>query len=150
LQEERLHLRAQIPPVEKENKMNKKIILLVIGMYLSLVLAACSSAASSESSFPTGKFALPASNGLEGIYFNEDGTFSAFYYGEEVAKGTYSVRGDLYIEESNDQNCGKSPMSFRYTFDGTNLKFELTEESKQDTCENRRLSFDGVTYVLVN
>lgn len=130
--------------------MNKKIILLVIGMCLSLALAACSSASSSESNFPTGKFALPASNGLEGIYFNEDGTFSAFYYGEEVAKGTYSVKGDLYIEESNDSNCGKSPMSFRYTFDGTNLKFELTEESKKDTCENRRLSFDGVTYVLAN
>ena len=130
--------------------MNKKIILLVIGMYLSLVLVACSSASSSGSNFPTGKFTLPTSNGYEGIYFNEDGTFSAFYYGEEVAKGTYSVKGDLYIEESNDSNCGKSPMSFRYTFDGTNLKFELTEESQQDTCENRRRSFDGVTYVLAN
>jgi hypothetical protein len=91
---------------------------------------------------------LPGTDESEGVYFNEDGTFTAFYYGADVAKGTYSVKGDLYVEESNDQNCGKSPMSFRYTFDGTNLKFELTDESKNDTCENRRQSFDGVTYVL--
>jgi hypothetical protein len=128
--------------------MNKKIILLVIGMLVSLVLAACSSASPAESNFPTGKFVLPDSNGSEGVYFNEDGTFAAFYYGQDVAKGTYSVKGDLYIEESSDQNCEKSPMSFRYTFDGTNLKFELTDESKNDTCENRRQSFNGVTYVL--
>jgi hypothetical protein len=132
--------------------MNKNIILLVISFVLgSLFLAACG-ASSVDSNFPTGKFVLPDSGGSEGIYFNEDGTFTAFYYGADVAKGTYSVEGDLYIEESNDQNndqnCGKTPMSFKYTFDGTNLHFELTDESKNDTCENRRLSFDGVTYVL--
>lgn len=127
---------------------NKKLDLLVTGLVLlSLILSGCS-VASTPSSFPTGKFELPESDGSEGIYFNEDGTFTAFYYGADVAKGTYSVKGDLYIEESNDQNCGKSPMSFRYTFDGTNLKFELTDESKNDTCENRRMSFDGITYVL--
>jgi uncharacterized lipoprotein YehR (DUF1307 family) len=129
--------------------MNKKLILLVIGICLSLLLAACGSASSAESNFPTGKFVLPDTHESEGVYFNEDGTFSAFYYGQDVAAGTYSVKGDLYIEESNDSNCGETPMSFRYTFDGTNLKFELTDESKNDTCENRRNSFDGVTYVLV-
>jgi hypothetical protein len=89
--------------------MNKKIILLVVGMLLSLVLASCSSASSSESNFPTGKFVLPGTDESEGVYFNKDGTFTAFYYGADVAKGTYSVKGDLYIEESNDQNCGKTP-----------------------------------------
>ncbi|MFN8386272.1 MAG: hypothetical protein U0X92_07595 [Anaerolineales bacterium] len=43
-----------------------------------------------------------------------------FYYGAHEVWGTYSVKGDLYIEETNNFNCGKSPMSFRYTFDGTN------------------------------
>jgi len=129
-----------------KNRLFNGLIGLVL---LSLILAACGSASSAKSSFPTGKFVLPESDGSEGIYFNEDGTFTSFYYGEDVAKGTYSVKGELYIEESNDQNCGKSPMSFRYTFDGANLKFELTDESKTDTCENRRESFDGVTYVLV-
>lgn len=129
--------------------MNKKIMLLVIGMCLALLLAACGSASAAESNFPTGKFVLPDTHESEGVYFNEDGTFSAFYYGQDVAAGTYSVKGNLYIEESNDSNCGVSPMSFRYTFDGTNLKFDLTDESKNDTCENRRNSFNGVTYVLV-
>src|SRR5688500_15471927 len=70
---------------KKENKMNKKIILMVIGMVLSLVLTACSSAPSAESNFPTGKFVLPGTDESEGIYFNNDGTFTAFYYGADVA-----------------------------------------------------------------
>ena len=125
---------------------NNKALALVIGLML-IALAACAPASSAESNFPTGKFTLPG-NESEGIYFNEDGTFTAFYYGADVAKGTYSVKGDLYIEETNNQNCRESPMSFKYTFDGTNLKFELTDESNNDICENRRLSFDGITYVL--
>ena len=64
---------------------------------------------------------LTGTDESEEISFTKDGTFAAFYYGAEVAKGTYSVKGDLYIEESNDQNCAKTPMSFRYTFDGTNF-----------------------------
>jgi hypothetical protein len=106
LQEEHLHLRAQIQLVEEGEQMNKKLILLVIGLYFSLVLAACGSASSSESNFPTGKFVLPGTDESEGVYFNKDGTFTAFYYGADVAKGTYTVRGDLYIEVSSDQNCG--------------------------------------------
>jgi hypothetical protein len=130
--------------------LKNRLFNVLIGLVLlSLILAACGSASSTKSSFPTGRFALPESDGSEGIYFNEDGTFTAFYYGADVAEGTYSVKGDLYIEESNNQNCGKTPMSFKYTFDGTNLHFELTEESKNDTCDNRRLSFDGITYVLM-
>jgi hypothetical protein len=117
---------------------------MVVGLaLLSLLLAACAP----QSTFPTGKFTLPGKE-YEGIYFDKDGTYYAFFYGETVAHGTYSTKGDLYIEESNDSNCGESPMSFKYSFDGTNLKFDLTEESMNDTCENRRFSFDGVTYVL--
>jgi hypothetical protein len=127
---------------------HKKLLLVVTSLVLaSLLMAACGTVSPAQSSFPTGKFVLPHTES-EGVQFNEDGTWTAFYYGENVAEGTYSVKGDLYIEESNDTNCGKSPMSFRYTFDGTNLKFDLTDESKNDTCENRRMSFDGITYVL--
>jgi hypothetical protein len=149
LQEERLTFGRKFNRSKKENKMNKKFILMWVGILLSLVLAACSSASSATSNFPTGKFVLPGTDESEGIYFNKDGTFAAFYYGADVAKGTYSVQGDLYTEETTDQKCEQSPMSFRYTFDGTNLKFELTDESKNDSCENRRQSFDGVTYMLV-
>jgi hypothetical protein len=131
----------------KEKKM-KKLFRMVIGLgLLSLLLAACGGVPTPQSTFPTGKFVLP-DNEFEGVYFDENGTWYAFFGGEHVAEGTYSTKGDLYIEESNDSNCGKSPMSFKYSFDGTNLKFDLTDESRNDTCENRRLSFDGITYVL--
>jgi hypothetical protein len=101
----------------------------------------------STANFPTGKFVLP-DNRFEGLYFDQNGTWYAFFAGERVQEGTYSTTGSLYIEESNNSNCGESPMSFKYTFDGTNLKFDLTDQSRNDTCENRRLSFDGITYVL--
>ena len=130
-------------------KSKKWILLINLSIMLMLILTACGGLSSAKPNFPTGKFALPESDGSEGINFNEDGTWTAFYYGADVANGTYSVKGDLYIEESNNWNCGKSPMSFRYTFDGANLKFELTEESKNDICENRRNGFNGITYVLV-
>ena len=129
--------------------MRKSVILLMVGLvFFSLVLTACGSRSTTESTFPTGKFVLP-DNQFEGIYFGEDGTWYAFFGSQRVQEGTYSTTGDLYIEESNNSNCGKSPMSFQYTFDGANLKFALTDESENDTCENRRLSFDGITYVLM-
>jgi len=123
---------------------NKKIILLeILLVLLSLALAACSSISSTKSNFPTGKFVLPDSTS-EGIYFNEDGTWSGFYWEQTVAEGTYYVEGDLYTEEAGPKACPTSA-TYRYSFDGTNLKFELVGE---DNCQNRRASFDGVTYVL--
>ena len=122
--------------------MNKKIGLLMIGLVLaSLILAACSSSAASN--FPTGKFVLPDSE-YEGIYYNKDGTWSGFAFGQETAKGTYRVKGDLYTEEASPDAC-PTAATYKYSFDGTNLKFELVGE---DSCQNRRESYDGVTYVL--
>jgi hypothetical protein len=142
MQREQLHYRMQIQTAEKENKMNKKIVLLMIGLVLaSLILAACGSTATS--SFPTGKFILSDSE-YEGVYFNKDGTWSGFAFGQDIAKGTYHVKGDLYTEEASPDAC-PTDATYKYSFDGTNLKFELVGE---DTCQNRRESLDGVTYVL--
>ena len=127
---------------------NKKLILVVNLMtLLSLLLTACAVRASATSNFPTGRFMVPG-NDFVGMHFNEDGTWDAIYYGEHDPTGTYSVKGDLFIEESNNYNCGESPMSYKYTFDGTNLKFELTEESRNDICEDRKAAYEGTTYVL--
>jgi major membrane immunogen (membrane-anchored lipoprotein) len=124
----------------------KKILWFVIGLMLaSLVLSACGS--SDESGFPTGKFVNPNSDIGAGIEFNTDGTWKAFNSGYTLARGTYSVEGDLYIEESNNGNC-PTPMKYKYTFDGANLKFDLTDQSKNDSCGERKMGFDGVTYVL--
>jgi hypothetical protein len=142
MQGEHLHSRIQIQTVEKENKMNKKIGLLMIGLVLaSLILAACGSSAASN--FPTGKFILSDSE-YEGIYFNKDGTWSAFAFGQDIAKGTYHVKGDLYTEDASPDAC-PTAATYKYSFDGTNLKFELVGE---DTCQNRRESYNGITYVL--
>ena len=124
--------------------MNKNIILLVISFVLgSLFLAACGTS-SVDSNFPTGKFVLPDSES-EGIYFNKDGTWSGFFFGQTVAQGTYHVQGDLYTEEANPETACPTSATYKYSFDGTNLKFELVGE---DGCQNRRESLDGITYVL--
>jgi hypothetical protein len=147
---------------------NKHLYLLVIGLLLvALVLMACGPAAPTLApttvpsptlqpteaptepavTFPTGKF-VALDNEEAGFEFNADGTWRAFNSIYTIGRGTYSVKGDLYIEEANSENCGTSPMSFKYSFDGTNLKFELTEESMNDNCDGRKMSFDGKTYVL--
>lgn len=126
--------------------MKKNMVLLVVAiLVVSIILSACGS--SDKSGFPTGKFLNPESQIGEGYQFNEDGTWSAFNSTYTLAKGTYSVDGDIYIEETNNQNC-TAPMGFKYSFDGTTLKFELTDQSRNDTCEGRRIGFDGKTYVL--
>ena len=130
---------------EIKMKSRRMYFLLISFALASLILAACAPAA--PSNFPTGRFMLPE-NDFQGIQFNEDGTWYAISYGAHDPSGTYSVKGDLFIEESNNYHCGESPMSFRYAFDGTNLKFELTEESKNDICDARKAAFDGITYVL--
>ena len=106
------------------------------------ILTACSSSAASG--FPTGKF-VSVENDREGFVFEEDGTWLAFSGEYTMARGTYQIDGDLYIEESNNGGC-EVPMSFRYTYDGTSLKFDLTDQSQKDTCEGRLRGFSGTTY----
>jgi hypothetical protein len=124
---------------------NKILFVVVLGLLCSLILSACGS--SDESGFPTGKFLNPESTIGAGMEFNEDGTWRAFNSGYTLARGTYSVDGDLYIEESNNGNC-PVPMNYNFSFDGTNLKFELADQSRNDSCGERLMGFDGVTYVL--
>lgn len=127
---------------------NKRTLFLLSSLILaSLILASCNGASSGSSNFPTGKFVLPDDK-LSGLYFGTDGTWYAFDYGEHLAEGTYSVKGDTYTEESNNGGCS-APISFHYTFDGTNLTFQYIGDPARDTCEGRRNGFNGVTYVSV-
>ena len=125
----------------------KKLVQLIgILVFVAILTTACSGAAD-QGNFPTGKFVLPDDE-FAGFNFNSDGTWNAISFGEVVAEGKYKVDGDLYIEQTNDQGC-TAPMSFKYSFDGTNLKFQLTEESAADTsCDSRKAGFDNMTYVL--
>ena len=119
------------------------VVLMFVFMLVSLIVSGCGSTSKSDSNFPTGKFVL-ADSEYEGIYFNPDGTWSGFAFGSTIAEGTYHIKGDIYTEEANPEGC-PTDASYKYSFDGTNLKFELVGE---DTCQNRRESLDGITYVL--
>ena len=124
---------------------NKNLLVLVIGLvFVSLILGACS--ASDKSGFPTGKFIKSGTTDY-GLAFNKDGTFSVFEGDNTYVRGTYSVDGDTYIEESNNAGCS-APISFKYAFDGTNLTFTYVGKPADDACDGRRAGFDNVTYTL--
>ena len=125
------------------------MLLLANGLCLIvLILTACSqsTATASTSNFPTGKF-IKSGTDNHGLIFNKDGTFSVFNDGVTLATGTYSVDGNTYIEESNNQGCS-TPMKFSYTFDGTTLSFNYVSNPKDDPCDGRRGDFNNQTYTL--
>jgi hypothetical protein len=138
----------------------KKIVVLAT-LVLALVLAACGPTAPNAAStsatpkladapakpaaavasvFPTGKFLLK-DNKSRGLQFNADGSFAALDGTTHLAEGTYSVKGDIYIEESNNQGC-PTPMHYKYTFDGTNLTFQPVEDPAKDPCAGRKGDFN--------
>ena len=144
---------------------NKK--LFVIGLLLlSVNLAACNPTAPTTAptnaltatihpmeaptepvaNFPTGKF-VKSNSPSHGLIFNNDGTFSVFDGSITIANGTYRVEGDTYIETSNNENC-PVPMSFKYTFDETNLTFNYVGNPVDDPCSGRRGDFNNVTYTI--
>jgi hypothetical protein len=137
-------LRYQFSEWRIEMKQKKLLIFIAGLLLLSMALAACGS--SSSSGFPLGKFVKSGSENY-GLNFNEDGTFSVFDGNITLVKGTYSVNGDTFTEESNNGGC-VSPMSFKYSFDGTNLTFNYAGNPADDTCDGRRADFDNQTYTL--
>jgi predicted small lipoprotein YifL len=123
--------------------MKKLLVSTVIALLLSLMLVACGSSGNSE--FPIGKF-VKANNENHGFIFNEDETFSIFDGSITIVNGTYSVGGDIFTDESNSQGC--PPLSFKYTFDGTNLTFNYVGNPADDPCDGRRTDLNNQTYIL--
>jgi hypothetical protein len=146
--------------------MKNKYIFVIGLLLLSVTLAACSPTAPTTVptnaltatihpteaptelavNFPTGKF-VKANDQNHGVIFNNDGTFAVFDGSITIANGTYQVEGDTYIETSNDEAC-PVPMSFRYTFDGTNLTFNYVGNPTDDPCGGRQADFNDVTYII--
>ncbi len=124
----------------------KKLSLLVLGLLLALLTLSACGESSQETNFPVGKFVTPGST-FSGLYFGDDGTWYAFDYGEHLAEGTYTIKGDTYTEKTNNAGCS-APISFHYTFDGTYLKFQYIGDPAKDDCEGRRNAFNNTTYVL--
>jgi hypothetical protein len=128
-------------------KTNKSLLLVPVLILLSLLLAACGS--KKADSFPTGTF-IKSGDPNHALVFNQDGTFSVMEGSTTLVRGTYSVNGDIYTEESNDAGCTDVPKRFKYTFDGKNLTFNYVDNPADDFCGNggRRADFDNVTYTL--
>jgi hypothetical protein len=129
--------------------MNRnRLIFLLLGLLLvTLALSACGGA-SQETSFPTGKFIKEGESNY-GLIFRDDGTFSVFIEGDViVVNGTYTAEGSTFTETGNDGGC-KSPMEFKYTFDGSELTFNYAGNPDDDRdCSGRHADFNGVTYTL--
>ena len=100
------------------------------------------------SPFPAGKFFHQNNPNLY-YTFSEGGRWGHFEVGMQFARATgrFSVDGNIYTQESNSAGC-PVPMSFEYTFDGKNLTFQLTDQSKTDTCGDRKDFYNNKTYIL--
>ena len=123
--------------------------------FVLLLLLSCTGLSSSSTEFPTGTFLhekhqqvvqenQPYRNWA--FQFNGDGTW-AFFTGDRempVVSGTYSVDGNLYTEVSSDFAACPFPATYMWSFDGQNLSFVLHGE---DDCAERRIAYDGVTYI---
>jgi hypothetical protein len=97
------------------------------------------------SAFPTGTFVHEHHKDWA-FQFNEDGTWLYFFGNLKVpeVKGTYSVDGDLYTETSCSDPACPFPATYKWTYDGQNLTFQLVGG---DQCGPRRSAYDGQTYV---
>jgi len=78
--------------------------------------------------------------------FNEDGTWAYYFYNLEApeVEGTYSVDGGLYTETSASDPACPFPASYKWSYDGQKLTFQLFGEDK---CGPRKGAYDGQTYI---
>ena len=100
-------------------------------------------------SFPIGKFF--AQNDPNSYFtFSKDGRWAHLNVDVRIAlaTGKFSVDDDTYIQTSNSAGCDV-PMSFKFSFDGTYLKFQLTDQSRNDlSCPDRSGFYDNTTYIF--
>lgn len=100
------------------------------------------------SNFPVGKLVLREDE-LSYFIFTADGKWGRYLEGLRIGSGTFRVEGNTYILTSfhGPEPC-PVPMSYQFSFDGTNLTFKLTDESKKDPCSGRRQNYNNTTWVL--
>lgn len=99
-------------------------------------------------SFPVGKL-ISQTDPTSYFTFSRDGKWAhrAVDMQFALASGKYRVEGDLYFQLTNSAGCPST--SFKFSFDGTYLKFQLTDESRNDTsCPDRNGFYDNTTYIF--
>jgi hypothetical protein len=96
-------------------------------------------------SFPIGTF-VDAEDEASRYVFTEDGKWTHWVGTYRSATGTYRAEGDIYYQLTINTGC--PPTSFKFSFDGTLLKFELTDESRNDPCPDRTGWYENKTYIF--
>jgi hypothetical protein len=96
-------------------------------------------------SFPIGTFVDAEDEALRFV-FTENGKWSHWIGTRLGATGTYSAEGDIYYQLTNNVGC--PPTSFQFSFDGALLRFELTDESRNDPCPDRTGWYVNKTYIF--
>lgn len=99
-------------------------------------------------SFPIGKF-VSQTDPASYFTFSKDGRWAhrAVDMQFALASGKYRAEGDLYFQLTNSAGCPST--SFKFSFDGTYLKFQLTDESGNDqSCPDRNGFYDNTTYIF--
>jgi hypothetical protein len=115
---------------------------------VSTITATAIAQASGVGSFPSGKF-VDVDYEASWFVFTEDGRWSHWLDGFRSASGTYRVEGNTYFQLTLNPNPnGCPPTSFKFSFDGTLLEFQLTEESSNDACPDRTGWYENKTYIL--
>jgi hypothetical protein len=117
------------------------LLALALGVGVGFVAVGGADSNAEQGAFPTGRF-VNENNPHRAYVFRADGTYSytesGYTRGESDAAeayevevtGIYAVRGDLFTEMTHDYAYDrKIPATYRWTFDGTNLTFELVGET---------------------
>lgn len=78
--------------------------------------------------------------------FREDGRWGHYGGSLLLASGTYRMEGNTHFQLTNSGGC--PPTSFAFTFDGRLLKFQLTDESRNEPCLERNDLYNSKTYIL--
>lgn len=119
-------------------------VALVVGLGIGF---AWGNAGSEQSAFPTGRF-VGVDNANHVFVFNPDGTYeyseADYTEGDPDVSGAYGISGDLYAEMTHDfEGSAQVPATYRWSFDGTVLSFELVGE---DVLPSRQEAMTGQDY----
>ncbi len=115
-----------------KGKQFVSVVCIVLTLTLPL-LSACGTP-SGKSSFPTGTFVCESAPFK--TEWRDDGTYTSWMDGQEMASGTYSVEGNelTYESDSYCDSLGAGKATYTWTFKDDTLTFEVKGE---DECSDR-------------
>ena len=126
------------------------LVTLVVCCAIPILFAACNSGEDTDEDtpvFPTGRFLRE--DKAEAFEWDEDGTYSWFMDNSSIPglNGRYGISGNYYTEMTHNYAASpKIPATYKWTFDGERLTFELWG---RDMISSRQATYDGQTFIKV-